>query len=104
MPDHDFSDLYARYPGVIASMPDEFTSHQFILELARLYQVPYIEALYAYRHHLRSNRPAPFMIVHGILAQHLADYLNLIVQVSQDATSTDIFGQESWCSLWRRIY
>lgn len=102
MPDHDFSSLYAKYPSVIARMSKEFTSHEFILELARLHQVPYIEALYAYRHSLREGKPVPFMIVHGILAQQLANYPRLIKQVKKDATSVDIFGQDSWCSLWRR--
>lgn len=45
MPEHDFSNIYAQYPDIIAQMPEAFTSHQFILELARQNQTIYIEAL-----------------------------------------------------------
>lgn len=103
MAEYDFSALYAKYPDLIRQMPKEFTSHKFILELARQHQVSYVEALYAYRKHLRNGRPAPFMIVHGILAQHLAAYPKLIRQIDKGAASVDIFGQDNWCSLWRQV-
>jgi len=45
MPEHDFSNIYAQYPDIIAQMPEAFTSHQFILELARQNQTINIEAL-----------------------------------------------------------
>ena len=35
MSDHDFNALYEQYPAIIDAMKDDdFTSHQFILELA----------------------------------------------------------------------
>ena len=39
---HDFDELYAQYSAVIAQMPETFTSHEFILELARQHQAIYI--------------------------------------------------------------
>jgi len=102
MPEHDFSDLYAQYPDIITQMPEIFTSHQFILELARLNQTLYIEALYSYRNHVHRGVPAPFLMVHGILAQHLLNYPALIEQVRKDATSKNIFGQDASCSEWRK--
>lgn len=103
MPEHDFNDLYTKYPAIIAKMPEEFTSHQFILELARQNQTLYVEALYTYRKHLRGDKPAPFLIVHGILAAHLANYPSLLDQIRKDAPSKDIFGQDNWCSEWRKV-
>ena len=103
MPEHDFSALYEQYQTAIAQMPETFTSHQFILELARQNQTLYIEALYSYRLHVHRDAPAPFMMVHGILAQHLAAYPNLIEQIRKDAPSTDIFGQDNLCSEWRKV-
>ena len=103
MPNHDFTPLYAHYPSIIAQMPETFTSHQFILELARQHQTLYIEALYSYRHHERNGKPAPFMIVHGILAQHLLSYPNLIEKTRNDAPSQDVFGQDETCSEWRKL-
>jgi hypothetical protein len=102
MPGHDFSALYAQYPSTIARMRGTFTSHQFILELARQNQNLYIEALYSYRHHTHRNVSAPFMMVHGILAQHLAAYPNLIEQTHKSVPSKDIFGQDNACSEWRK--
>ncbi len=99
---HDFSDLYAQYPSVIADMPDSFTSHQFILELARLNQTLYIEALYSYRHHTHRGSPAPFLMVHGILAQQLLEFPKLIRQVRKNASSQNIFGEDDPCSEWAK--
>jgi hypothetical protein len=95
--------LYARYPDVIAQMPDKFTSHQFILRLAQQHQTLYIEALYDYRNRLRSGRPAPFMMVHGILAIHLHEYPGLIAKVSSAVPSKDIFGSDETASEWQKV-
>lgn len=53
---HDFSELYKQHPAIIAMMPATFTSHQFILKLARQRQKLYFEALYSYRD---NEREAP---------------------------------------------
>jgi hypothetical protein len=103
MPEHDFTTLYAQYPSTIVQMPDTFTSHQFILELACQHQDLYVEALYDYRHHLRGGRPVPFLIVHRILAQHLNDCSDLVEQIRKNAPSKDIFGQDDPCSEWKRL-
>jgi hypothetical protein len=103
MPEYNFSPLYDQYPHIIAKMPEVFTSHQFILELAHQNQVNYIEALYAYRNHLRDRRPAPFLVVHGILAQHLATFPHLITQTRKDAPSKHIFGYDETCAEWQKI-
>ncbi len=103
MPEHNFSDLYKQFPAIIAQMEPIFNSHQFILELARQNQVLYIEALSAYRHRLRNSKPAPFLIVHGILAKHLSSYPHLIKKVHLGLPSKDIFGQDNLCSEWRKI-
>ena len=68
---HDFSELYAQYPAVIAQMSETFTSHEFILLLAQQHQRLYVEALYDYRDSIHRGEPTPFRVVHGILSQHL---------------------------------
>jgi hypothetical protein len=84
-------------------MAETFTSHQFILKLAEKYQVLYIEALYSYRYTLRSGQPAPFLIVHGILGQHLLDYPELIQEINPAIKSKDLSGNENSSSYWRRV-
>lgn len=100
---HDFGDLFEKYPSLIQRMPDEFTSHAFILELARQYQKAYIEALFSYRNHLRDGKEAPFMIVHGILSGQLSKYPEKIELIKAEYLSKDIFGQSNTCGLWRKI-
>jgi len=95
--------LYAAYPAVIAAMPQQFTSHQFLRELARQQQVAYVEALYAYRATLRMGKPAPFMVLHSILARHLHDYPGLVRLVAPAVASEDIFGQDNTASLWEKV-
>jgi len=93
---HDFGTLFAQYPAVIASLPQTFTSHQFILRLAQWNQKAYVEALYAYRDDAR-----PFNIVHSILARHL-HACSEVELVSTDAPSGNIFGEADVCAVWRK--
>jgi hypothetical protein len=103
MANHDFSTLYSKYPKVIAAMPATFTSHHFILELARRYQTLYVEALYGYRHHINRKAPAPFVIVHGRLASQLSAFPKLVRQTHNNVRSKDIFGQDNGCSKWAKV-
>ena len=101
MSKYDFSELYPKYPALILAMPDEFTSHQFILKLAQENQMKYVEALYAYRDVEREGTPAPFMFVHREISRGLKNFPELI-QKTDDVSSVDIFGQSSPCPLWRK--
>ena len=103
MPEHDFSEILSQYPNVIAQMPDTFTSHQFILELAHQNQTAYIEALHSYRDYNHRGAPAPFQIVHGMLAKRLSGFPELVTLVHDSVPSIDIFGQKSDCSEWRKV-
>lgn len=102
MTEFDFSTLYDQYPEIIEQMPDEFTAHSFILKLAQAYQVRYIDALNSYRDATHYDKPAPFMIVHGLLAKGLRQFPEL-VEYKGDVSSVDIFGQSNECSSWRRL-
>ena len=99
MPQHDFSQLFERYPAIISQMPDRFDSHEFILRLAQENQKLYIEALYHYRD--SADPAAPFMVVHGILARHLNDYPELIKQTGT-VQSENIFGLVNACAMWEK--
>jgi hypothetical protein len=102
MPRHDFSELWDKYPEIIAIMPDNFTSHRFILTLAQKYQKLYIEALYAYRDVTHQGAQAPFRIVHGILSRRLHDFDRLVAPKGTAYRSKDIFGHRQQCARWRK--
>ena len=102
MPSHDFTALFEKYPRIIRHMPNTFKSHQFILALARQEQKLYIEALYDYRDKRRSGKRAPFLIVHGRLAQQLGKFPYLIRKVC-DENSKDIFGQTNTSVKWEKV-
>jgi len=87
----DFTFLYSQYPETINRLPAEFTSHKFILNLAQNNQPEYIEALCAYRRSTHREVPAPFMIVHGILAKGLRQFPEL-VEYEGEVSSVEIFG------------
>ncbi len=97
MPEHDFSQLYERYPSIIEQMPEIFTGHKFILNLAQQNQALYIEALRGYH-----KKDEPFRIVHGILAKYMNKYPELITKTGK-VPSDNIFGQSSECEQWRKI-
>ncbi len=93
---HDFSPLWEVYPGLIREMGADFDSHEFILQLARRHQAPYIEALHAYRD------DQPFQTVHGILSKQLHEYSSLIRHEGENR-SLDIFGQMQPCATWSQV-
>lgn len=102
MSEHDFNTLFDKYPVIIRKMPNTFTSHQFILELARKEQKLYIEALYDHRDMRRSGKRAPFLAVHRRLAQELSQFPHLIRKV-RTVNSKDIFGQSNTSVRWTKL-
>jgi len=103
MTEHDFSQLYEQYPTIIKEMEDTFTSHKFILKLAQQNQTQYVEALYTYRYNEHRGTPAPFRVVHLILAQHLRKLPTLVEKLHDNAPSKDIFRRVNECALWRKV-
>ncbi len=94
--------LYAVFPEIIDAMPPRFSSHEFILKLAQRHQDLYVEALYHYLSARRSGRPAPFLILHGILAQQLGRHDDVLCKVRDDLPSRDIFGNPAECAQWEK--
>lgn len=91
-------ELLVHYPLVIEQMSSVFTSHQFILQLARQYQCEYIGVLHLYR-----DNPAPFRQAHAQIAQRLHDF-PLLVELIGDENSHDIFGDKVNCARWKRLH
>ena len=91
-----FHDIEQVYPLIIAAMADEFDAHDFILMLAHAHQRLYVRALALY-----AETDRPFQIVHGILAQRLHKFANLITKVGE-RHSPDIFGQPNPASVWQK--
>jgi len=102
MPSHDFTALFDKYPGLIRQMPPTFTSHKFILELARREQKLYVEALYDYREKKHRGKRAPFLMVHAVLAQELSAFPHLVRQV-RNVNSKDIFGRPNTSAKWKKV-
>jgi transcriptional regulator with XRE-family HTH domain len=96
--DEGLQRLLSFYPDTIALMPNEFTSHEFILKLGHLRQHDYIGYLSTY---LTSNRP--FQVAHGRLAQGLSDYSEWVTLINDKVSSTDIFGNPGFSALWRKV-
>lgn len=92
----EFEALLAHYQEIIDRMPDEFTSHQFILALAQNYQREYIALLHTYRTH-----DNPFMVAHQKLAKGLNRFREKIDKLER-VPSTDIFGTHSSARTWRK--
>ena len=102
MTEHDFEPLFFHYPELIEQMEDTFTSHEFILHLARQYQGLYITALYAYINLPNSQNPTPFKTVHGILAKHLNVFPKLVIHLGE-VDSIDIFTNDNRCAQWQKV-
>ncbi|MBA7674708.1 hypothetical protein ES703_82929 [subsurface metagenome] len=102
MSEHDFEQLFDLYPEIIGQMDDTFTSHKFILHLAREYQALYITALYAYISLPSTQQPTPFKTVHGILAKHLNAYPELVTNIGE-VESFDIFTNDNRCAQWQKV-
>lgn len=97
MPKDILQTLYGHYPKVIAQMPHEFTSHQFILCLAEQNQRDYIEALNSYR------GDDPFRKVHARLANQLHQHCESVRQLENVCDDPDIFGHPQLCSQWQKL-
>ena len=102
MTQHNFNTIFEHYHRLIAEMSDSFTSHQFILHLARQYQALYIEALHAYRNIPSPQQSTPFKTVHGILARQLNTFSQLVTH-DGEVESIDIFTQENRCAQWQKV-
>jgi hypothetical protein len=99
-PTERLTELFDQYDTIIRMMPKkkDFSSHEFILKLAKHNQRAYIEAL-----HLYKDRTAPFDILHGLLAKELKHHSSLVEHTKVKYKSQDIFNQHKPCSWWARI-
>jgi hypothetical protein len=100
-PIHNFSAILLAYPSVLQLMPTQFSSHQFILELAYRYQDLYVDVLYSYKDTLHDGVRRPFVHIHRRLAQMLSE--SPLVTLIGEVQSTDIFTHENRCALWEKV-
>ena len=99
-PTEQLTELFDQYETIIGMMRQkkDFSSHEFILKLAKHNQRAYIAALFRYR-----NKTAPFDILHGLLAKELKNHPTLIERKKIKYKSEDIFDEHRPCSWWARI-
>ena len=100
---YDFSELESKFEEIVEIMPDQFDSHQFLLELARQNQVEYVSALYAYKDYINRGNPSPFQGVHKAIIQKLSNRSDLVKLVQREKPSKDIFGESQTCALWEKV-
>jgi len=84
--------------NVIEDLPSEFSTHQFILELAKTHQHDYIRELYE---NLESEKP--FQKLHAKLGKHLKSLDGTVISfIRPDKVDKDIFGNLSGNALWAK--
>ncbi len=84
------------FSSTLATLPDEFDSHEFFLALAHQHQQLYIQALVAF-----SKSVYPFKALHGPLAKRLGA-TGLVEEIGKQ-DSPDIFLQKNSATIWRKL-
>jgi hypothetical protein len=90
-------DLEGIYHKIVKLMPDEFSSHKFILVLAQKYQRIYVQALYTYK-----DNNQPFQSVHKEIAKRLKKRVDLVKYIRTEP-SDNIFGLKSKAAVWHKV-
>jgi len=94
---YDFNKLLAKSQTLIKGIKEKkFTSHKFILLLAKKHQCDYIEVLVAYK-----DGKQPFAAAHLGLSKSLRNVPG--VKFVGETMSTDIFGDKQKCAEWVKI-
>lgn len=88
--------LAEHFSEIVAEMPDEFDSHQFILTLAHRHQKLYVQALILY-----ADSEQPFAVLHGQIARRLGQHTDLVSPQGR-AASTNMFGGRSRAEEWHK--
>jgi len=90
--------LTGFYDDVVEEMGEQFTSHEFILELAHEHQREYIDGLASFK----NSQGEPFQALHSILAKKLKE-VDSIELLDERHQGKNIFNVQSGCALWRKI-
>lgn len=90
-----YDQLEAHYPEIIALMPDQFDSHDFILKLAHRYQALYVQALAQYQNE-------PFRAVHAELSRRIHNFKDHLVNHLGPTQSENIFRELSEAAAWEK--
>jgi len=96
-PGGEFQTLRECFQEVIEELDSTFTSHQFILELARRFQSEYARALNL----CVDDKNDPFRKLHRSIAGTLNEFPHLIERLP-DVESEDIFRRRRICAAWRK--
>jgi len=84
---------------IISKLGDEFSSHDFIEEFAKIFEEEYIEMLYA-----RKNSGSAFQTVHSIIAKYLSINMSLLaISKSTKKASENVFGNVDCIQWWIKI-
>lgn len=87
-------ELETHFAQIVDALPDEFDSHDFIIELAHEYQKVYVRALGQY-----PDSDQPFQTVHGQIAKRLEKHKELVTKQGK-FPSPNIFRRETPAENW----
>lgn len=88
--------LETRFAEIVALMPQEFDTHNFILKLAHSNQRLYVQALAQF------DSDTPFNELHKQIGRRLAKHSELVTS-NGSTTSPDIFGNRGTAEKWRKV-
>lgn len=97
--------LQEKAPAVIAELPDEFTTRQFIWKLAEEYEADYVRMLFE-TYNDNNEQPRVFHNLHSKIGRYLLEHAKeLHIEKRREAKEMDInpFGRKTPTQPWRKI-
>lgn len=85
----------------VKQLPESFTTHSFVINLAQNNQREYIAALSEKANDKKIERP--FQAVHQFIRSELEKCKDLVTDSGEKKTDANIFGQTSENTVWKNL-